>query len=59
MISDVGAMFHFSPLIYAYFHKSKMAAVGHLGFLFFDRIAPQSYVISHKFSTNLNILIAL
>ena len=44
--SDVGAMFYFFPS-YAYLHKSKMAAVGHIEFLTFDRIALESHVIHH------------
>ena len=54
--SDVGAMFHFFPS-YAYLHKSKKAAVDHIEFLTFDRIALKSHVIS--FLTNLNALIPL
>ena len=37
-------MFYFSPS-YAYLHKSKIDAVGHLAFLTFDRIALDFYVI--------------
>ena len=44
--SDVEAIFHFFPS-YAYLHKSKMAAVGHIEFLTFDIIALESYVIPH------------
>ena len=53
-LTYVEAMLHFSPS-YAYLHQSKMAAVGHLGLLTFDRIA--SY--NSSFLTNLNTLITL
>ena len=36
----------FSPW-YAYLYKFKMASVGHLGFLTFDRISLESYAIPH------------
>ena len=45
-LTYVEAMLHFSPS-YAYLHQSKMAAVGHLGFLTFDRIALESHIIPH------------
>ena len=44
--TDVGAMFPFFPS-YAYLHKSKMAAVSHIEFLTFNRIALESHVIHH------------
>ena len=39
-------MSHLYPS-YAYLHKSKMAAICHIEFLTFDRIALESHVIPH------------